>query len=341
MSKRVALIGLGMVAGTHVEAIETSDRVSLEAVCGRDAQKARVFAQGLSRPPRVFASPNEIEDVDFAILATPPDAREEIVATLVEWGIPILMEKPVERTLEAATRLIEICEQANVPLGIVLQHRFRPAAIELRRRLTELGTIAAVEIAVPWWRPQSYYDAPGRGTYARDGGGVLINQAIHTLDLALTFMPPVARVTATLRTTTQHDMEAEDFATLALDFADGAVGHVVATTAAYPGATETIVLHGTNGSARLVGNALTLAFHDGREEAFGESGGTGGGTGGGADPMAFTSDWHRAVIEDFADALEENRPPAITGRDALAVHRLIDAATRSSREGRALMMEAA
>ena len=131
-----------------------------------------------SRRQRRIASVDEIAGnaaIDFAIITTPPNARAEIVSALVAAGKPILMEKPVERTLAAATGLVEMCEAANVPLGIVLQHRARPVVADLRAAMPALGPLRAVEVNVPWWRPQAYYDEPGRGTYARDGGGVLIS----------------------------------------------------------------------------------------------------------------------------------------------------------------------
>ena len=342
---RAALVGLGMVAGTHVRAIGDAKGVALAGVCARDAARAEAFAREHGAP-RVYRDVAEIaadEGVDLAVVATPPNARAGIVTTLAEAGKPILMEKPIERTLDAATGIVETCERAGVPLGIVLQHRARPSALELKRLLAEdtLGTLAAVEINVPWWRPQTYYDEPGRGTYARDGGGVLISQAIHAIDLALHLAAPtqgpVTRVVAQLATTALHGMEAEDHATVGFRMAGGAVGSVVATTAARPGGTEWIALHGARGSAVLRGDTFTLDLADGTRREIGEGGGTR--TGGGADPMAFTHDWHRAVIEDFAGVVRKGGTPLAGGRDALAVHRLIDAATRSSAEGRAMELE--
>ncbi len=185
---------------------------------------------------------------------------------------------------------------------------------------------------MPWWREQNYYDQPGRGTYARDGGGVLISQAIHTLDLALTFTGPVMRVQAMAATTRLHQMESEDFVTCGLHFASGAVGSVVASTASFPGGAESIVLHGTKGSARLISGRLELMFRDGTTETIGSAAATGGG----ADPMAFTHAWHQAILEDFAAAITKGRAPACTGREALAVHDLIEAMVQSSRDGRAI-----
>ncbi len=330
---RAALIGLGMVSRTYGDAILNSPQVSLSRVHARSAESRAAF---LARWPdlgaREAASVTEIAadpEVDFAILTTPPNARSGIVAELVRAGKPILMEKPVERTLAAAEELVMTCEEAGVPLGIVLQHRARPIVADLRARMRALGPLRMAEVNVPWWRDQAYYDEPGRGSYARDGGGVLISQAIHTLDLMLSLTGPVTEVSAMAATTGFHRMEAEDFVCAGLRFAGGAVGQLFATTASFPGRGETITLHFAKGSAHLEAGVLRIDRHDGTSETVGRAASSGAG----ADPMAFTSDWHRAVIEDFADSLSQGRPPLVTGRDALGVHRLIDALERSAQAG--------
>ena len=255
-------------------------------------------------------------------------------ARLTAAGKHILMEKPVERTTAAAERIVAASERAGVILGIVFQHRFREGSERLRGLLSEngLGELAAVQLAVPWWRPQAYYDEPGRGTLERDGGGVLISQAIHSLDLMLSFAGPVAEVAALGGTTRLHRMETEDFIAAGLRFAGGALGSLVATTAHYPGEPERLVLTGMKGTATLESGTLSLAFLDGRSERHGETVGTGGGS----DPMAFPHDWHKALILDFLDALDQGRPPRIPGREALRVHRLIDALLLSTRDRRAI-----
>ncbi len=332
------LIGLGMVADTHARALADASGARLHGVHARRGDTARAFAQRHGGP-KVYGTLDEIADddaLDFAILVTPPDARLEIVQKLVGAGLPVLMEKPIERDASRAKAIVAICDAAGLPCGVTLQHRMRPAARALKARLTNMGRIGGVDVRVPWWRDQVYYDAPGRGTYARDGGGVLITQAIHTLDLTLHLCGPVRAVQA-LTATTLHRMESEDFATAGLVFATGAAGSVMATTAQFPGAAEQIVINAEHGSARLSGDHLTLHWRDGRIEEIGGASATGGG----ADPMAFTHAWHQAVIEDFADAVRQGRAPAITGRSALAVQELIDAIVRSSREGRRIDMETA
>jgi UDP-N-acetyl-2-amino-2-deoxyglucuronate dehydrogenase len=269
---RAALIGLGMVSRTYADAFRNSDAVRLAGVCARSEDSRERF---LSANADLGARAMTVEEIaadpgiGFAILTTPPNARAEIVGKLAAAGKPILMEKPVERTLAGATRLVELCEGRGVPLGIVLQHRARPVVAELRRVMADLGPLVAAEVSVPWWRPQAYYDEPGRGTYARDGGGVLISQAIHTLDLMLSLTGPVVSVNAMVATTGFHRMEAEDFVCAGLRFASGAVGQLFATTASFPGRGETITLHFRRGSVRLEAGVLRIDRQDGTSETVG------------------------------------------------------------------------
>jgi predicted dehydrogenase len=335
---RVALIGLGMVSRTYADAIRNSGAVELTGVCARsEASRERFLSANADLGARAMTVEEIAADpgIGFAILTTPPNARAEIVGRLAAAGKPILMEKPVERTLAGATRLVELCEGRGVPLGIVLQHRARPVVAELRRVMADLGPLVAAEVSVPWWRPQTYYDEPGRGTYARDGGGVLISQAIHTLDLTLTLTGPVVSVNAMVATTGFHRMEAEDFVCAGLRFATGAVGQLFATTASFPGRGETITLHFRRGSVRLEAGVLRIDRQDGTSETVGQAAASGAG----ADPMAFTSDWHRAVIEDFADTVATGRPPLVPGRAALEVHRLIAALERSGERGGDVLLD--
>lgn len=339
---RIALLGLGMVAKTHVQAIrDMGDAAQLVGVLSRDTAKARAFlqdtcpdiAEGVTVYENVAALAAD-PSVDAVAVLTPPNARQNQIETLAAAGKHILIEKPVERTVAAATQIVQICEAHGVKLGVFLQHRMRQSARDMADLLSNgaLGKIALVEVSVPWWRPQSYYDEPGRGTYARDGGGVLISQSIHTLDLMLALLGPVTRVQAMARTTKMHQMESEDFVSVGLDFASGAVGSLTASTASFPGGGETITVHGTKGSALLTSGTLTTTYHDGRSETLGAAATSGGG----ADPMSFTSNWHRGIYEDFAEAIAQDHAPAVSGRTALGVQQLIETLIQSSNEGRAL-----
>lgn len=332
---KVVLIGLGMVSKTHLAAIKDAG-FTLLGVMGRSFAKAEVRARDLTQdfgtPVRAFSDIAAVTRCapDFVIVTTPPDARLDIVTALAKAEIPILMEKPVERTLTAASKIIEICTRADIPLGIVFQHRVRAASIALKTILNDagLGQISWVKIDVPWWRDQSYYDAPGRGSYARDGGGVMISQAIHTLDLALWLLGPIARISAVMGKTPLHDLEAEDYASAQFEMANGTLGTLTATTADFPGGAESITIQGTQAHAHIEAGVLTVQHLDGRVETYGEVATTGGG----ADPMAFTHDWHQTILEDFAMAIGDGRAPIAPGHSALVVHRVIDAMERSARE---------
>ena len=175
-------------------------------------------------------------------------------------------------------------------------------------------------MAVPWWRPQAYYDQPGRGVKARDGGGVLMTQAIHTLDLFRWCVGVRSVQAAQVRTTALHRMGTEDYAAALVQLGNGAPGAILATVAAYPGSTEWIQVIGTRGTARLEGGNLRLCFLDGREEVLTDASGSGSG----ANLMGFSHEPHKAVLRDFLDAIEQDRDPAITGEEALATQRVID-----------------
>ncbi len=338
------LIGLGMVADTHLRALaDLKDRIYLQGVFARQAEARAAFGRKVrdhcGHAPVLHDTIDSVVQSapDFVIIATPPNARRDLVEAVSAAGIHVLMEKPIERDSARAKEIVTQCEEHGVRLGIVFQHRVREASVQLHalQQGGTLGTLRVVEAAVPWWREQSYYDEPGRGTYERDGGGVLISQAIHTLDLMVSLTGPVASVQAMARRSAFHDMESEDFVSAGLAFANGAVGSLTASTASYPGDAESLTLHYDQASVALKAGKLSVAWRDGRREEFGADAATGGG----ADPMAFTHDWHTGIIRDFADALTENRAPLVTGREALNVHGLIDALIESSRTRRAIDLE--
>jgi UDP-N-acetyl-2-amino-2-deoxyglucuronate dehydrogenase len=325
--KRVALVGLGMAVTPHARSLlDLKHRVQVAYAYSPSQERRRSFAERFPFP-QCSQLDTILQDrtVDAVLLLTPPNTHLELVSRCTAAGKHVLLEKPLEISTARAEKLVKACR--NMKLGVVLQHRFRPAAEQLRERLHDLGQIVSASAAIPNWRPQSYYDQPGRGTRARDGGGVLLTQGIHTLDLFLSYTGEAAEVKSFFATTPVHRMETEDLAVAAVRFKSGALGVVHATTSAYPGFAERIELIGTKGTALLEGTSLQMKFQDGKSfEMKTESGG--GGTG--ADPMAFPHDWHRGVLEDFLDSIEKNREPRISGAEALKVHRFIDRILQSA-----------
>ena len=279
----------------------------------------------------------EDRSIDAVAVLTPPNTHRDIARALARAGKHILLEKPLEVSTDRAEELVAVCRDAGVTLGVVLQHRFKPAAERLAAivRTGALGDIVNCSTSIRLWRPQSYYDEPGRGTRARDGGGVLLTQGIHTLDLMLSLAGPIVEASGYALTSPVHRIETEDLVCAAVRFASGAVGVIDATTAAYPGGPERIELIGTKGAASLAGTALAVHYHDGRREEMAADASPGGT---GADPMAFPHDYHLGVWRDFLDAIERERPPRVCGAEALKVHRLIDALLAAGATGRTVAL---
>lgn len=323
--RRVAIIGLGMAVAPHAKSlIDLKERATVAAAFSPSAERRRAFAAQYPFPlcdslDAIWAD----RSVDAVLILTPPNTHLDLVRQAAAAGKHVLLEKPLEISTARAAELVQASRRAGVTLAIMLQHRFRPAAVKLAAMLKagDLGRMVGCSTSIRLWRPQSYYDQPGRGTKARDGGGVLLTQGIHTLDLMLSLAGPVADVRSLATTTSVHRMEAEDLVCAAVKFENGALGVIEATTSAYPGFPERIEIIGERATAALAGTELNVFHHDGRVTAI-KPDATAGGTG--ADPMAFPHDYHRALISDFLDALDRGREPTVNGEEALKVHRLID-----------------
>ena len=337
---KFGVIGLGMAAAPHARSLlDLADRIETVAAFSPTPARRQEFARSYGLPvtgdvETIFADAS----IDAVLLLTPPNTHLDLVRRAADAGKHILLEKPLETSLARSRQLVEVAETADVKLGVVLQHGFGPVCEALRAMMTSgrLGELVSASARLYNWRPQSYYDQPGRGTKARDGGGVLLTQGIHTLDLMLSLAGHVEEVCGFAATTRVHRMETEDLVCAAARFTSGAIGTIEATTAAYPGFPERIELAGTRGTASLAGTELKVQFHDGSSVEMAPDK-TAGGTG--ADPMAFPHDYHRAVLADFLDAIDEKRPPRASGEEALRVHRLIDALLEAGASGKRVTVE--
>jgi len=332
---RIAVIGLGMAVTPHARGlVDLADSVEVAYAYAPSEARRAAFAEHFPFP--LTASLDTIladRSVEAVLVLSPANTHSDVAVRCAEAGKHILLEKPLEITTARAEALVATCRKAGVTLGVVLQHRFRPAGMRLAELLAagELGNIVGCSTIIRLWRPQGYYDEPGRGSFARDGGGVLLSQGIHTLDLMLSLAGPIAEVTGFSTTTAVHRMETEDMVVAAARYANGAFGTIDATTAAYPGFLERIEIIGEKGTANLAGTQLLVQLHNGRTIEIQTDRSTGGT---GADPMAFPHDYHRAVMADFIDAIRHGREPRVTGEEALKVHRLIDALIETGRLGR-------
>ena len=329
----VGLIGLGMATAPHMMSLrelEESGRVRIigghaPSATRRDAFTARWDAPVFAEQAALLAAPG----LDLVLVLTPPGAHLPVAHAAIAAGKHILVEKPIELTVARGEALAAAAEAAGVRCGVCLQHRFRPAALRLKATLASgaLGKPLSASASIRWWRDDAYFAQPGRGTMARDGGGVLLTQAIHTLDLLLHLVGPVRDAAGFAVTSPLRKIDTEDVAAAALRFENGAIGVLDAASVARPGFPERIEIAGTSGSAVLAAHRLELHGMDGAPpEVVGQEGSGGGG----ADPMAFDHGPHRALITEMLDAIEQGREPSNSARSALPVQRLIEAVLADS-----------
>lgn len=330
----IAIVGLGMALEPHLKSLaDLSDRVEVIGAFSRSEQRRQAFTRRTG-----FAATGDLnaliesDAVDAALVLTPPATHLDIAGRFLDAGKDVLVEKPLEVSTAQAERLVDLARSRGRRLGVVLQHRFRNSSLALRKLIDggSLGPLAAATCRVPWWRPQGYYDEPGRGTMERDGGGVLMTQAIHSLDLFRSLVGGIDRVAGVAATTPVHTMETEDFVAAALVMKGGFPGSLSATTAAYPGFPEEITLIFEGATAVLGGGRLDLNWHDGHAERIVD----GSASGGGPDPMDFPHDAHRELLRDFLDARDRDYNPTVDGLEALRTQDLIDALLISARDGR-------
>src|SRR3954469_21327200 len=337
MTIGIAVVGLGMAHKPHIQGLrELSDRVRIVACQSPTAARREAFGKLHPDLPvtgdldAVLADRN----VDAVVLLTPPMTHHDLVLRCAAARKHVLVEKPLDYTAERARESIDAMAKADRRFAVMLQHRFRDASRKLISIVQsgELGALISASASIRWWRTPEYFKEPGRGMKARDGGGVLITQAIHTLDLFQSLTGPVARVMAMAKTSPQRTIDTEDIVAAAISFQGGAIGTIDATTVAYPGFPEKIELACEKGTAVLEAESLAVHYRDGRvlRHEGGES------KSGGADPMAFSHEAHKALIVDFLDAIEQGREPVVSGREALKVHLLIEALLKSSETGQVL-----
>ncbi|MCS7220884.1 MAG: Gfo/Idh/MocA family oxidoreductase [Anaerolineae bacterium] len=333
----IALIGAGNIASLQARAIAEIVRARLRVVYATRPERARQLATAYGADWTTdLQEAVTRDDVQLVSVCTPSGAHLEPAMAAARAGKHVLVEKPLEVTLDRADRIIEACRQAGVLLGCVFQSRLKEGVRYAREALAagRLGRLTLADAYVKWYRPASYYMQGGwRGTWALDGGGALMNQSIHTVDLLQYLAGPVASVYARAATLV-HAIEAEDTAVAVLSFANGALGVIEGTTTAYPGSPARIELHGDRGTIVLTEGQVTRWDVDGatgeeRTRVMVEAlGGTGA-----ADPLAIGYEGHRRQIADMVDAILTGRPPLIDGAEGRKAVEIIRAIYRSAQIG--------
>jgi UDP-N-acetyl-2-amino-2-deoxyglucuronate dehydrogenase len=332
----IGILGCGNVARIHAEAIMKVPQFRLVSVCSQSGKSAEAFA-GQYAVPANTALDEFLRDESLQAVAicTPSGTHADLGIAAAGAGKHILMEKPIDVSLEKADSLIAACRAAGVKLAIALQSRFLDGPKQLKNAVEhgKLGKLIMAGAHIKWYRTPAYYaSAAWRGTLALDGGGVAINQAIHTIDLLQWIAGPVNRVEALSSHSLHASIEGEDTIVAALRFGNGALGMIEAATSAYPGFKRRIEITGTEGTLVLEGDNVSVwALKDGSPNPGVAKADVSDGS---ANPMAIDCEGHRRVMEDFALSILEDREPQINGvegRKSLElVRRLYESAETNS-----------
>lgn len=337
MSLRFGIIGGGNISGTHARAAAAIPGIELVAFQGANRERTATLAEPYGA--HVYDTVDELLQhgrVDAVAIGSPSGLHAQQGIAAAKRGIHVLVEKPLDVTSERADALIDACDGAAVKLGVFFQDRLRPAVREIKRLLDsgELGKPVMISGRVKWYRPPEYYSgSKWRGTWALDGGGALMNQAIHTVDLVQWLFGPVARVSAATATRI-HSIEVEDTAAAVLEFASGAIGTIEAATSLFPGYPRRLEVTGSNGTVVLEDENLVAvdlrssgatASAAGRTAAGGKPENT-------SSPVVSDASAHQRVVEDFVHAIRTGGVPSCDGREgrrSVALVEAIYAAARS------------
>ncbi|MCA8997829.1 MAG: Gfo/Idh/MocA family oxidoreductase [Planctomycetaceae bacterium] len=342
MSMGFGIVGTGMIAHFHAKAIQAIPGATVVGCFNHTPEKAQAFADEYGCT--AYSSLDEMlanDAIQIVTICTPSGSHLDPALAAANAGKHLLVEKPLEITLERCDQIIDACARNNVTLGAILPSRFSEANIALKKAIDEgrFGTLTLGDTYVKWYRSQEYYDGGGwRGTWALDGGGCYMNQAIHNVDLLYWFMGDVSQVCGLTATLAHERIEVEDVGTAIVRFKNGALGTLEASTSAFPGLLKKTEIHGSHGSVIVEQDSILLwQFQDERPEdeeirqKFGKSSETSGGA---ADPKAISFVGHQRQFEDLISAIQEGRKPLIDGPEGRKSVELILAIYESSQTGK-------
>jgi predicted dehydrogenase len=340
-----AIIGCGMIARYHARAIQEIPSARVAALVSRSPDNGRKLIDETKIPAcPVFGTIEEAVQapgVDAVIITTPSGAHREPALAAAGAGKHVVVEKPLEITGPRCQDIIDACTVSRVRLCTIFPSRFADSSVALKSAVDagKFGRVTLGETTCKWWRTQQYYDEGGwKGTQALDGGGALMNQAIHNVDLLLWMMGPATHVSGFTATLAHERIEVEDTAVAVIRFKSGALGVIQATTSVHPGYPKTIAVHGDKGSAVIEQeDVLRWDFTpetDADKAVKARFAAKVGASGGSADPKAISHEGHRRQLADFVEAVRDNRPPKVDGREGRKAVDLICAIYESSRTGR-------
>jgi UDP-N-acetyl-2-amino-2-deoxyglucuronate dehydrogenase len=346
---RFGLVGCGVIGPLHAEAITSLPDAQLAAVTDIVAERAEKLASQYGA--RAYTDMNVMlarEKLDVVTICTPSGMHGEHACCAMCAGCHVIVEKPMEIRLDAIDKMLHVQKEQGVKLAVISQHRFDPSSQKLRALIDEgaFGRLVMGNALIPWWRSQTYYDSGAwRGTWELDGGGVLMNQSIHTIDLLQWMMGPVKSISA-YTDTLAHRMETEDASVAVLRFANGALGTIAATTAAYPGLGTRLEVFGDKGSAVIEADELSF-LHLARDEkeavgAYGANVSTSKAreeaSSVASNPSAQAATSHALQIADMIRAIREDGTPLVDGHAARKPVEIILGINESSRTGKEIIL---
>jgi len=335
---RVGLIGTGAISYKHAQAYKNIGyRVTVCTDINPESGRKFAAEWGAEFVPtyeEVCRHPN----VDYVDLCTFPDFRLEPLRICAETGKHIQVQKPIATNLETAREMVAVAARAGITLGVVSQHRFDDSSIFVAQAIQDgrLGRILQADAYVKWHRSPAYYSRPIKGSWDVEGGGALINQAVHQVDVLLWLIGPVREVVGYWQLGALHKIQSEDVVCAMMRYANGATGVIQASTAFWPGYSERIEIHGTKGTAIFTGDKLTAwdVENDQGAPAPVEREAMSGAS----DPMAISLTPFERQFLNFGEACKSGRKPLITGEDGVRALEFVLSVYRSCREGQKVVL---
>ncbi len=331
---RVGIIGTGAISYKHAEAYKNIGYDVTVCTDINEANGKRFAEQTGAEFVKTFDEVCSHPKVDYVDLCTFPDFRLQVIEVCAASKKHIQVQKPAATNVETAHKMFEVAAKAGILLGVVSQHRFDDSTQFLKKAIAEgrMGKILQADAYVKWYRSAEYYSRPIKGSWATEGGGALINQAVHQVDVLLWLIGPVRELFGYWQLGALHKIESEDVVNALLKYSSGATGVIQASTAFWPGYSERVEIHGTKGTAVITGDKLTtwdIESDSGepppidREVASGAS-----------DPMAISLTPFERQFMDFGDAIRKGRQPLVSGIDGYRALQVVCGIYASCREGR-------
>ncbi|MFT3948966.1 MAG: Gfo/Idh/MocA family oxidoreductase [Agriterribacter sp.] len=336
----IGIIGAGMVADFHAKSIQHLPNAKLAGFCDNGSGRAKALAEKYNCA--FFADYHAMLDssnIDVVNIVTPSGTHMEPAIEAAENGKHVLCEKPLDISLERIDAMIAAHKKAGTYLGGIFNYRFTKAVQLLKKAVDDnrFGIITYISVEVPWWRDDKYYSNNWRGTWKTDGGGALMNQSIHMVDMLLYLAGPIESLYA-YTATLGHKIEAEDTAAAILKLKSKALGNIYGSTASFPGQSRKITITGTKGTAVMEDNTIKMwqfaEQKEGDAAILQQAGNTS--AGGASDPSSIPFELHASNIEAFIKALDEGRPFEIDGAEARKAVEIVLAIYQSAKENKTI-----